>query len=114
MTRARTLVALCLMLAVPAFAQQPGRPSVRALFANPTFSSPRLSDDGEWLAYVQSVGDEQLVIVRPTLGGDAKPILRVRYAETRLGWIEWKGSDLLLVSGNSRVSRGPAVSPPRC
>ncbi len=99
--------ALLGLLASPAAAEPP---SIRALFANPTFSSPRLSDDGEWLAYVQSAGDEQLVIVRPTLGGEAKPILRVGYAETRLGWVDWKGSDLLLVSGNSRVSRGPAVS----
>jgi dipeptidyl aminopeptidase/acylaminoacyl peptidase len=103
--------ALLGLLASPSAGEAAPEPvSLRALFANPTFSSPRLSDDGEWLAYVQSAGDEQLVIVRPTLGGEAKPILRVRYAETRLGWIEWKGSDLLLVSGNSRVSRGPAVS----
>jgi len=98
------------VLALPAVAQTalPPQIPVRALFANPTLSSPEISDDGQTIAYVQSYGDIQIIFAKPVMGGKPTPLAKLEDPETRLTWIRWANDNRLLISGQARnlMSKG--------
>jgi len=92
-----------LLVCAIAHGQQPAEPpSVRALFANPAFASPAISEDGQTLAVIHSKGDLQFILIRPISGGDPKPVARLDDPDTRLAWLEWASSTRLLMSATRR------------
>ena len=96
--------AACLFAAWPvlAFGELPPRIPVEALFANPAFSEPDLSDDGSHLVYVQSKGDLQVVIAQPLAGGKATPLAKFDDPQMRLNRLEWANDRRVLISGHAR------------
>lgn len=85
-----------------AAAAEPAALSVRALFANPFYSSPQLSDDGQTFAVIRSQGDQQLVLTRAASGGPATPVAKIDDLENRLVWLGWANANRLLISGQQR------------
>jgi dipeptidyl aminopeptidase/acylaminoacyl peptidase len=76
------------------------------LFANPAYSSPALSEDGETLAVIGSKGDEQIIITRPVAGGPLTGIAKQSDPERRVAWLEWANSRRLLMSVHGRNPNG--------
>lgn len=83
-------------------ADLPPKIPVRALFSNPQFSAPELSDDGETYAFVISKGDLQVIYARAVDGGEPIPLGKLDDPETRLGWLEWANDDRLLICVHAR------------
>jgi dipeptidyl aminopeptidase/acylaminoacyl peptidase len=106
--RARLAVVASFGLASSGAAEAPEPPSVRALFENPTFASPVLSDDGETVALIHSKGDLQFIVTRPLEGENPKmtAVARLEDPDVRLNWIEWASSTRLLMSANKRNPNG--------
>jgi dipeptidyl aminopeptidase/acylaminoacyl peptidase len=100
-----TVVCLLPVAAIP----EPAPISVEALFKNPSFDQPRLSPDGTRVALAISLGDDQIVAVRPLSGGDAQPIVRVSHDEIRLKWLRWGNDETVLISGTMRDARSVGV-----
>jgi len=75
---------------------------VDALFANPGISSPAISLNGQQLAFVQSQGDLQVILSRPTVGGTPKPLVKFDDPQTRLNWLRWANDTRLLISAQTR------------
>jgi dipeptidyl aminopeptidase/acylaminoacyl peptidase len=97
------LAAASIALAGRAPAEEPPAPlSVSQLFANPTFSSPAISDDGQTLAVIHSQGDTQIILTRPISGGAATPVARLSEPDTRLSWLQWANDTRLLMSAHAR------------
>ncbi len=97
-----SLVALFAILPVAGGAD-PVRPiPVDALFANPAISSPAISLDGQQLAFVQSQGDLQVILSRPTAGGTPKPLAKFDDPQARLNWLRWANDTRLLISAQMR------------
>ncbi len=106
---ALSTVALMLSLSGLGQAQHPGNPggergppTVAALFANPDFASPVISEDGQTLAVIHSRGDVQLIATRPVAGGALKPVARIPDPDTRLNWLAWASATRLLMSAHAR------------
>jgi dipeptidyl aminopeptidase/acylaminoacyl peptidase len=76
--------------------------SVRALFANPLYSSPRLSADGKTFAVIRSEGDRQLVVTRGVKEGRPTAVAKIDDPDTRLAWLRWANADRLLISAQKR------------
>ncbi len=87
---------------LPARAELPNRIPVEALFSNPQFSYPDLSDDGSQLVYVQSKGDLQVVIAQPVSGGKAVPLVKFDDPQMRLSRLEWANDRRILISAHGR------------
>ncbi len=98
----QALLTLALCSPAPALAAEPPALSVQALFANPTFSSPTISDDGQTLAVIHSRGDVQIIATRAIAGGALTPVARVPDPDTRLNWLAWANSTRLLMSAHAR------------
>ena len=102
---------LAFVLSAPAAAEPAPEPvSVRALFANPVFSSPRLSPDGTRVAAIHSHGDVQHVAVRDPGSERLDPLVRIKDPQARLAWIAWANDERLLLSAQQRH---PAARDPR-
>jgi dipeptidyl aminopeptidase/acylaminoacyl peptidase len=105
----RTAIVAALLALVgpaPSLAQDAAPPSVKALFGNPTFSSPVISDDGKTLAVILSSGDVQTIVTRAISGGELTPVARVPDPDVRLRWLEWANSTRLLMSAHARNPDG--------
>lgn len=99
----RLLVAALLGMQPPlAAAQPPPRIPVEALFSNPVFSSPDLSDDGSQLAYVQSLGDLRVVVAQPVIGGKPTALAKFDDPQMRPNRLEWANSRRILISAHAR------------
>jgi dipeptidyl aminopeptidase/acylaminoacyl peptidase len=99
-------VLLAALGAVPlaAVAQEPAPLlPLHAFFENPDFKSPKLSEDGAWLAVLLSDGDRQVVAVRAIEGGALTPLVRIDQPEMRLSWLEWANSTRILLSASVRM-----------
>jgi dipeptidyl aminopeptidase/acylaminoacyl peptidase len=89
-------------------------------FSNATLSRPRLSPDGTHIAAMMAQGGTEVLIIRPTLGGAIRPVVKLErtrskasYAVRRIGWA---GNDRLLISverPHSTPSGGGAGIRPR-
>ncbi|HEU4430792.1 MAG TPA: hypothetical protein VFT98_18675, partial [Myxococcota bacterium] len=90
-------LAAAVVAAAPALADSEPL-SVLELFANPTFASPALSDDGQTLAVIHSKGDVQFILTRPIAGGEMKPVTRLDDPQARLNWLRWANPQRLLMS----------------
>src|SRR5262245_41423273 len=99
---ARLLAVACVTLPAGALAGPPAEIPVRALFANPEFSAPELSDDGKTIALVYARGDRLAVLTRPLAGGGMVPLVRFDDPDTRLTWLAWANDHRLLVSAHAR------------
>ncbi len=71
-------------------------------FRNPILSHPTLSPDGTQIAAIMRQGGTEVLIVRPTMGGRIRPVVKlertrskVSYAVNRIGW---PSNDRLLIS----------------
>lgn len=91
-----------LALALPLSAEPAPKIPVRAFFANPQFSGPRLSDDGKSFAFIVSKGDRQVVYSREVAGGKARALASITDPDVRLAWVEWANSKRILISGQTR------------
>jgi dipeptidyl aminopeptidase/acylaminoacyl peptidase len=96
------LALLSLAWASPSLAQGAEPLSVKALFANPTFASPAISDDGQTLALIHSNGDLQTIVTRAIAGGQMTAVARVPDPDVRLNWLAWANSKRLLMSAHAR------------
>lgn len=104
--RAAFWLTVCLAVSFRASSEPAPKIPARAFFANPAFSSPRLSDDGKSFAFIVSKGDLQLVYSRDVLGKESKPLARIEELDVRLAWLEWANSNRILISGQARNPLG--------
>ncbi|MFT5441468.1 MAG: dipeptidyl aminopeptidase/acylaminoacyl peptidase, partial [Myxococcota bacterium] len=100
------IVAVLLTPAVTA--AEPGAPltappaahlTAEVLFADPTMSEPKLSPDGQSLAFVLAKNRFQRVFVRPVVGTQFVGIAEFPTDEVRLRWLAWGSSTRVLLSG---------------
>jgi len=75
--------------------------SVQNLFANPAFTSPRISTDGSKVAVLASVGDTQIVITRALAGGPLTPLGKLGSPTSRFSWLAWAKPDVLWVGAST-------------
>jgi dipeptidyl aminopeptidase/acylaminoacyl peptidase len=61
---------------------------IEELFGNPTAADPKISPDGQWLAYLAARGDALNVAVRPLAGG---PVRFLTDAERPVDEYHWSG-----------------------
>ena len=94
------------LLTIPTGALAADRIPLDVLFSQSTFISPRLSPDGEKIAFIAQVGEHQVIGVRGL--HDAKPALIGRNSERqfRWFWLDWANSERLLV-GAQTLYRSP-------
>jgi len=83
-------------------AQPPSPIPVEALFSNPVFSSPDLSDDGSQLAYIQSKGDLRVVVAQKVSGGKPTALAKFDDPEMRPNRLEWANDRRILISAHAR------------
>ncbi len=99
----RLIVAGVLTCASPlAAAQVAPRIPVEALFSNPVFSSPDLSDDGSQIVYVQSKGDLRVVVAQQINGSNPKALVKFDDPQTRPNRLEWANDRRILISAHAR------------
>lgn len=99
----RSIVAALLATLAMASASEPApRIPVEALFRNPEYSAPDLSDDGEQIAYVQSEGDLRVVIAQSLNGGRPVALAKFDDPQMRLNRLEWVNDRRILISGHAR------------
>ena len=90
------------LVASVAEAQPPPRIPVEALFSNPAFSSPDLSDDGLRIAYVQSQGDLRVVIAQSVRDGRPTALAKFDDPQMRPNRLEWANDRRILISAHAR------------
>jgi dipeptidyl aminopeptidase/acylaminoacyl peptidase len=102
--RVFTVLGAGIMAGLPAtaFADLPPRIPVEALFSNPAFSEPDLSDDGSQLVYVQSRGDLRVVVAQPLAGGKPTPLAKFDDPQMRPNRLEWVNDRRILISAHAR------------
>jgi len=103
-TQLGVALALLAAFAFGAAAEPVGPLPASAFFANPTFSSPRLSPDGKRLAVLHARGDLQVVLVRATGDPSAHwtPAAKLEDPELRFSWLEWKSARCILLGAEMR------------
>jgi dipeptidyl aminopeptidase/acylaminoacyl peptidase len=104
---ARAVAALpALLLAGPApgeaTAAIPPQIPVAALFSDPMLDYPRISPDGKDIVAIHSKDGVQYLVIRPTEGGEARPLVRAPDPDFRFSRILWANDQTLLVSAQMR------------
>jgi dipeptidyl aminopeptidase/acylaminoacyl peptidase len=95
------LVLIAWIAAVSAANASPDSISVRDLFANPAFTSPRISADGKRVAVLASQGDTQIVVSRALAGGPLAPHGKLSSPTSRFSWLAWAKPDVLWVGAST-------------
>jgi dienelactone hydrolase len=79
-----------------------GRPTAAAFFREPVLSHTTLSPDGNHLAAISSLDGREMLVVRPTLGGEIRGLAKLERSRLRSSWsirrVGWAGNDHILVS----------------
>jgi dipeptidyl aminopeptidase/acylaminoacyl peptidase len=83
-------------------ANPPSRIPVTALFSNPVFSSPDLSDDGTRIVYILSKGDLRVIVAQPLSGGAPTALAKFDDPQTRPNRLEWANDRRILISAHAR------------
>jgi dipeptidyl aminopeptidase/acylaminoacyl peptidase len=99
----RPIVAVLLATVAAASDSGPApRIPVEALFSNPVYSAPDISDDGRQIAYVQSEGDLRVVFAQSLEGGNPVALAKFDDPQMRLNRLEWVNDRRILISGHAR------------
>ena len=82
-----------------------GAPTLADFYAKPTFSDAVLSPDGASVAYVQTVDDISVILVRDLKTQKVEPTFNLGNKTLSVLWLEWKD--------NVRLVAGVALSDPK-
>ena len=79
-----------------------------ALFRDPVLSHLRLSPDGRQLAAIATLDGVQVLLVRPTLGGQLRPLAKLDEVGQGIRMVGWASDERILVSIEmpSQTARG--------
>jgi dienelactone hydrolase len=79
---------------------------LEVLFSQPNFISPKLSPDGDKIAFIGQVGEHQVIGVRDLQGSKPDLIGRNSELQVRWHWLDWANENRLLV-GSQTLFRSP-------
>ena len=82
-----------------------GVPTLVDFYAKPTFSLAELSPDGASVAYVQTVDDVSVILVRDLKTQKVEPVINLGDKTLSVQWLEWKD--------NVRLVAGVTLSDPK-